>query len=115
MRERVNIGEVAVFAPAEFDPDRVDQHEAVDLFDAANTHLERDPSAERGAHQRHLPELLPVEQVEIEISEIVNGAETVGLLGAAETRMAGDDDPPPPRQRLEEIAMLREIVPAVKE
>jgi hypothetical protein len=45
----------------------------------------------------------------------VNGAETVGLLGAAETRMARDEDAPLPRQGLEEIPMLREIVPAMKE
>jgi hypothetical protein len=102
MRKRINVGDVAVFAPAEFDPDGVDQREAVNLFDAADTHLERDPSAERGAHQRHLPEPLPVEQVEIEISEIVNGAEPVRSLGAAETRMAGDKNAPSPRQQVEE-------------
>ena len=87
VREGVNVGNVALFAPAEFDAESVDQHETVDPLDAADAHLQRDPSAKGRADQRHILEILPVEQVEIEVGEIVDGAEAIRPLGAAEAGM----------------------------
>ena len=42
----VDVGDVALLAPAKFDPERVDQHQSADPLDRAHAHFERDPPAE---------------------------------------------------------------------
>jgi hypothetical protein len=66
--------------------------------------------AERRAHQHHILKILPIEQVEIEIREIVDGTKPVGPLGRAETRVPRHNHPPVPRQFLDELPVLLEIV-----
>src|SRR5438552_1464142 len=52
--QRINIGDVALFVPAELEADRVDQHESVDPLEAADANFQSYPPAEGGACQRHL-------------------------------------------------------------
>src|SRR3984893_6734215 len=114
-RKRVNVGYVALFASAELDAERVDQHETIDPLETADAHLQRDPPAKRRACQRHLAKILAFEQVQVKVGEIVDGAESLRPLGIAEAGMPRDDYPPVPRQSIEEFLVLREIVAAMKE
>ena len=112
--QRVDIGDVALLAPAKLDANRVDQHEPSDPLEATHAHLERDPPAERGTDQNHISEIPPIQQVEIEVGEIVDGTEAVRPLGPTEAGMPGCHYPPAPGQTLEEVSMLREIVTTVQ-
>ena len=114
-RKRVNVGDVTLFASAELDAERVDQHETIDPLETADAHLQRDPPAKRRACQRHVAEILAFEQVQVKVGEIVDGAESLRPLGIAEAGMPRDDYPPVPRQSIEEFPVLREIVAAMKE
>src|SRR5437667_2953719 len=90
--KRVDVGDIALLAPAELDAKRVDQNEMPDTRDGADAHFERDPSAERRTDDHDIAEALPLEQIEIEIGEIVDGTKPVGPFRGAEPRMPRRDD-----------------------
>src|SRR5262249_35900512 len=114
VRKPIDIGNIAFSGPAEFDPERVDQHEAPDPLDAADAHFECDPATERRTDERDIVEALAVEQIKIEISEIVDGPKLVWPLGVAKARVSRCRDTPTLRQPVDEFAVLREIVAAVQ-
>ena len=114
-RQRIDVADVALFAPAELDAQRVDQHEAADAFDRADAHFERDPAAERRADEHDVLQPLLLDQVEVEIGQVMDGTEIFGPLGPAEPGVTRGEHSPAPRQPVQERAVLRKIVAPVQE
>ena len=113
--QSINVGDVALLAPAEFEPERVDQHQAADPPGRAHGDFERNPAAQRGADDNDLARRLIVEPIEIEIGEVVDRAKSFGPLGMAEAGMAWRRHSPVSGQPVEKGGVLRDIIAAVQE
>ena len=94
----MHIGDVAVLAAAEFDPERIDQHEAGEARGRAHHDLGRDPAAKARADQHRILEAQLGREIEIEIGEVVDRAQAVDQRGTAPARMARRDHPEPASQ-----------------
>ena len=78
--------DVALLAPAQFDADRVDQNQPIELCRAADRDLGGNPAAERKADHRDLAGQR-VEHLAIEMHEVVHRVEILRPRRIAEARM----------------------------
>src|SRR5438477_5793936 len=113
-RQGVDVGDVTLLAVAEFDAERVDQHEAAYAGGRAHRGLEGKPAAKGRADQRRIMQVEAFDQVEIEIGDVVDTAEPRRARRRVETGMARRDDPAMLRQPVEKRAVLCDIVAAMQ-
>ena len=104
----MHVGDVALVAAAEFDAERVDQHEAGEARGRTHHDLGRDPAAEAGADQHRIVEPELGREVEIEIGEVVDRAQAVEQRRVAPTRMPRRDDPVAASQQVEPRPLRRQ-------
>ena len=94
-RHRVHVGDVAVGHAAQLDAERRGQHQMRETLRVAHRHLGGDPAAEAGADQYRIAQAQCAREIEIEIGDVVHGAEPVGQRRFAKPRMMRRDDAEP--------------------
>jgi hypothetical protein len=83
--------EVPLIAAGELDPDRIDQHQPVELRVAADRHLGGNPAAERKTYH-HGVVGQPVEHLAVELHEVVHRVEILRQRRLAEPGMRWGND-----------------------
>ena len=73
-------------APSAHDAGRAHQHERADARGVAHRHLHRHPAAHRAADDHRLLELQRCEEIEIEVGDVVDVLEPLGLVRSARSR-----------------------------
>src|SRR5579862_3147128 len=99
--DEIHIENIARLAIADLDAESVDENEMREARGILHCDLGRDPAADAGADDRDVAQIERLEQIEIEISEIVDVIELRRNLGATIARMRRCDDPRALRQAIE--------------